>query len=119
MGGASMPGIVNWPYATHQRRSGSQRGGAIPPGVYTIGRPFLTGIHYRARLIPHGSLPNDRGGFQIHGRGEHGSDGCIVPLFSSEHGEYWKAYDRFMADLAKDGGGTLVVIEAQGGGLFA
>jgi hypothetical protein len=45
----------------------------------------------------------DRGGFFIHGRGPHGSDGCIVPLNSAELVDLLRA-------LEKDGGGVLTVL---------
>src|SRR5262245_28880542 len=56
-------------------------GGPIPPGTYKVRTP---GQHphlgLAARLDHPSARPMRRDGFYIHGRGPHGSDGCIVPL---------------------------------------
>jgi hypothetical protein len=51
-----------------------------------------------------GPLPGNRSGFFIHGRGRHGSDGCIVPLDPAQ-------FRSLMDDLTKSNGGTLIVAE--------
>jgi hypothetical protein len=51
-----------------------------------------------------------RDGFYIHGRGPHGSDGCIVPM---------ESFAELMAALTKDRGGVLFVAEGMGGVGFA
>jgi hypothetical protein len=53
-----------------------------------------------------------RDGFYIHGRGPHGSDGCIVPLDKTEFSNLMKA-------LTKSHGGTLVVEETADGTRYA
>lgn len=73
-------------------KSFGQRGGPIPPGVYTVQRseknPTL-GIsnklvsqtaHLKTKTRGY-SFP---GGFYIHGTGRLGSDGCIVPAVPQE-----------------------------------
>jgi hypothetical protein len=128
-GGPTADRLSNNPYLTHvKQKLGITRGGAIPVGTYTIQMPFLVGEHCRAYLRPDKPLPNQRGGFLIHGRGVLGSDGCIVPLFASpslalgsseEKNAYWKSFDEFMEKLRKDGGGRLVVVESETGDRFA
>ena len=82
-------------------------GGPLPIGRYTISaaaqHPHL-GLS--ARLTPttggltFGML--DRSGFLIHGRGSHGSDGCIVPVTAAE-------FQRLMKELKAISGGELTV----------
>src|SRR5437016_5564743 len=121
-GGASMPGLVNSLSATNVSLHGAQRGGPLPVGPYTICVPFPKGKHQRARLTP--KFSTNRFDLEIHGRGEHGSDGCIVPLFGTranatgtpaEKDAYWRAFDQFVDDLKREGGGSLYVLEAMGG----
>ena len=50
-----------------------------------------------------------RDGFYLHGRGRHGSDGCIVPM---------EKFSELMTALEKDRGGVLFVLEAMGGDRF-
>lgn len=70
-----------------------QRGGPLPPGLYlcrylqahtTFGECLRLEMSEGAREIrtPFASAPiaHGRDGFYIHGRGEMGSDGCIVPM---------------------------------------
>jgi hypothetical protein len=75
----------------------AHRGGTLPPGTYRCqylanhhhfhecvrlhALPSATAIHSPFATMP---IVHGRGGFYIHGRGRHGSDGCIVPLL---HGE--------------------------------
>jgi len=76
---------VNNPYATGLKTSGvgakHQHGGPLPVGWYTIARPAQhPHLGRSARLSPKNlKLMMGRDGFYIHGRGPHGSDGCIVP----------------------------------------
>jgi hypothetical protein len=105
-----------YPYLTGQKTTGSgaahQHGGPIPIGKYSISKP----VHHAhlglsAFLVP--AAGNDmlrRGGFFIHGRGSHGSDGCIVPLSS---------FGTLMDALKADPGGTLIVMQTTGGSAFA
>ena len=55
---------------------------------------------------PHNGIMN-RAGFAIHGRGQHGSDGCIVPFNPVD-------FQRLMDALEADGGGVLQVMSAMG-----
>ena len=86
-------------------------GGPIPAGRYRV----FTPSHHRilglsARLDPYddaqASRMYGRDAFYIHGRGPHGSDGCIVLM---EH------FADTMAALTRDRGGELNVLEAMGG----
>ncbi|MGD9509176.1 MAG: hypothetical protein AB7I59_16070 [Geminicoccaceae bacterium] len=70
--------LANNPFSTAVRKTASNPGGAIP-----LAR-FLLQTHETRpnwiRLVP---MANEnlhgRSGFAIHGRGQRGSDGCIVP----------------------------------------
>jgi len=81
--GSKLPGVVEYlrannPYATHVKKTSSVAGGPLPVSTYTLktheSRPNWI------RLLPtdKGAM-HGRTGFAIHGRGPHGSDGCIVP----------------------------------------
>ena len=93
--------------------TGHRHGGPIPPGTYKIGQPFHhPHLGLCAKLTHRHWRPMGRDGFYIHGRGPHGSDGCIVPL---DHGRFLDLMD----GLTKSKGGTVVVIEALDGSRFA
>jgi hypothetical protein len=83
-------------------------GGPIPPGRYTVLPP---GHHAKfglsSKLEPERRLPNDRGGFYIHGQGPHGSDGCIVPGKAD--------FPNLMEKLKASNGGSLYVFQAMEG----
>jgi hypothetical protein len=73
-----------------EKHVGSHRGGPIPKGIYDVGVPkhhnFRTAqspkIVYAAELKPRpGNGMYDRDEFFIHGQGQLGSDGCIVPTY--------------------------------------
>jgi hypothetical protein len=49
-----------------------------------------------------GLYVTDRGGFFIHGRGQHGSDGCIVPM---------EGFDALMSALEKAAPVGLLVVQ--------
>ena len=108
--------LVNNPYATGVKTQGTgaghQHGGPIPLGSYKINPPAQHPHLGRAcRLDPTGANHmHNRGGFFIHGRGRHGSDGCIVPL---DHFQF--LLDR----IATDHGGHLTVLETMSGDRFA
>ena len=105
-----------YPYLTGKKTTGTGvshvHGGPIPPGRYIIHPPSQNPhLGLSAFLEPYGNgQMMDRSGFYIHGRGPHGSDGCIVPL---------ENFKPLMDAIAKDGGGTLFVQEAMGGARFA
>jgi hypothetical protein len=91
VGGAHDPGHIH--------------GGPLPPGKYTICKPARhVNLGLSAELKPFGPLPGGRSDFFIHGRGPHGSDGCIVPLDPGQ-------FRRLMEDLSASQGGTLIVAE--------
>jgi hypothetical protein len=83
--GSKTPGSLNWwlannPLATHvkQAANNANPGGPLPMGVYKV----ILHEHRKnwLRLIPVDQAAMfDRAGMAIHGRGPHGSDGCIVP----------------------------------------
>ncbi|MEP7124796.1 MAG: hypothetical protein ABJE95_27960 [Byssovorax sp.] len=86
-------------------------GGPIPAGRYRV----LPPSHHRklglsARLDPYDDEQArhmyGRDGFYIHGRGPHGSDGCIVPM---------EGFAVLMAALTRDRGGVLLVAAGMGG----
>ena len=79
----------------HRRKAmKSTRGGPLPPGFYIVHKPgnhprlgrsayleqTLASLLQSDLLAPDRYYVTDRGGFFIHGRGAHGSDGCIVPM---------------------------------------
>jgi len=102
---ATDPFAVNNPVTTDQaaQRSKGIRGGPIPPGEYTILVPAKSPAgHVIAALIPR--YKTERSGFQIHGRGPLGSDGCIVPLEAAQ-------FSDLIARLTRDSGGILTVID--------
>jgi hypothetical protein len=95
------------------------RGGPIPPGDYRCvylahhlpfkgpvirlsAEPNARAIHTVFASMP---IVHHRGGFYIHGRGELGSDGCIVPEIPTER-------LRLNNAVKKEHGGTLKVINA-------
>lgn len=102
--GPDEPGTVNNPLKTRQKKKAGVRGGPLPAGEYTISSPFRHGnLGLCAFLEPKDAkMMGDRGGFFIHGRGKHGSDGCIVPLNPLE-------FQNLMSGLTKDKGGSLSV----------
>lgn len=106
---------TNNPYSEGLKTSGRglshQHGGPIPPGRYIIHQPAQHAhLGLAAYLEPAGGNMMGRDGFFIHGRGPHGSDGCVVPLSN---------FSSLMAALTREGGGTLFVMEAMGGARFA
>ena len=110
---------VNNPYDEGLKTTGDAKskghvhGGPIPPGTYSIKKPsHHPHLGLSARLDHPGWRPMGRDGFFIHGRGSHGSDGCIVPLV---HGQFIE----LMNALTKSNGGTLVVAETMDGSRFA
>ncbi len=93
--------------------AGHVHGGPIPPGKYTIRRPgHHPHLGLSAELVHPRFKPMGRDGFYIHGRGPHGSDGCIVPPDLVQ-------FNQLMAALAASNGGTLVVEETMSGHRFA
>ena len=88
-------------------------GGPIPPGRYRIQGPTHNShLGLSAQLVLERGGSTHRSGFYIHGRGPHGSDGCIVPLDS-------KQFQQLMAALKATGGGTLQVAETMGDTRYA
>jgi hypothetical protein len=110
---------VNNPYMEGLKTVGSnsavghRHGGPIPPGRYTIVKPsHHPHLGLSAQLTHPRWRPMGRDGFYIHGRGPHGSDGCIVPL---NHARFVDLMDA----LTKSGGGVLAVQETMDGVRFA
>lgn len=75
--GAVNPILANNPYLTNVGLTKEHPGGTLPLGLYRLHthehKPNIL------RLIPITAKMHGRGGFEIHGRGKRGSDGCIVP----------------------------------------
>lgn len=92
-----------------------EHGGPIPTGRYRILPPSRhPHLGLSCRLDPYDAEQTrhmaGRDGFYIHGRGPHGSDGCIVPL---------EDFQALMTALEKDRGGVLFVLETMDGSRFA
>lgn len=109
---------MNNPYMEGLKTVGNGKhhvhGGPIPPGSYDIETPSHhphLGLSARLDSLS-GKPPMGRDGFFIHGRGPHGSDGCIVPLDPHE-------FTRLMDALTITHGGRLVVAETMDGSRFA
>ncbi len=107
--------VVNNPYMTglaeRDTKSGHRHGGPIPAGLTTIAgpRPTTKGKGRWATLVPDPrNAMMHRSGFAIHGRGKHGSDGCIVPTNPAD-------FQRLMDALEVDGGGDLYVLTTMSG----
>jgi hypothetical protein len=110
---------VNNPYMEALKTKGKPHsqghvhGGPLPPGIYVVHTPaHHPHLGLSARLDHPRFRPMGRDGFYIHGRGPHGSDGCIVPLDKTEFSNLMKA-------LTKSHGGTLVVEETADGTRYA
>ena len=108
---------MNNPYMYGLKTTGTgsqhQHGGPIPLGSYKISPPaHHPHLGLSAQLNPERPLPNNRGGFFIHNRGPHGSDGCIVPTDPGK-------FHQLMHGLTATHGGTLVVLETMDGTRFA
>jgi hypothetical protein len=73
--------IMNNPFLTGVKLDENNKnsmGGPLPMGYYIL-QPHEYKINW-IRLNPcSGNFMNKRNGFAIHGRGQRGSDGCIVP----------------------------------------
>jgi hypothetical protein len=93
--------VLTW-VPTSDEGKKHQHGGPLPVGTYTIERPARNGhLGQSAKLDPaEGNWMLGRSDFFIHGRGPHGSDGCIVPS---------DKFQDLMDALTDSGGGTLVV----------
>lgn len=76
--GVVNPFLANNPFATRVKKTST-----VPGGPLIMGKYFLKTHETRSnwiRLIPfEDNEMGDRDGFAIHGRGNRGSDGCIVP----------------------------------------
>ena len=82
---------VSWDPATRPDSRTGRRGGPIPSGWYRVEEPKHNVFYesdgtkehvYSSALIPYsgpGGPVINRRGFYIHGQGQKGSDGCIVP----------------------------------------
>ena len=109
---------MNNPYMEGLKTVGSGKshvhGGPIPPGSYNVQTPAKhshLGLSARLDSLT-GKAPMGRDGFYIHGRGPHGSDGCIVPLDPHQ-------FTQLMQDLSTTHGGRLVVVETMDGTRYA
>lgn len=70
--------LANNPYSTVVKKKGDRPGGTIPLARYEL-RTHESRENW-IRLVPlKGENLHGRSGFAIHGRGQRGSDGCIVP----------------------------------------
>lgn len=99
--------------------AGGVHGGPLPPGLYIC--RYVAHHHHFGECIFLMQTPtalftvdakaeirfHDRGGFFIHGRGAHGSDGCIVPESQSER-------TRLNRAIRDEAGMVLLKVEEQG-----
>lgn len=109
---------MNNPYMEGLKTIGNGKqhthGGPIPPDSYIVDTPSHhphLGLSARLESVS-GKKPMGRDGFYIHGRGPHGSDGCIVPLDPNQ-------FKNLMDGLTTTGGGRLIVAETMDGSRFA
>lgn len=79
LAGAANPFIANNPFATRIKLSPSVPGGPLPLCRFTL-QIHETRQNWIRLLPAPGQNLGGRSGFAIHGRGERGSDGCIVPM---------------------------------------
>ena len=114
------PGVAtNDPYMEGLKTKGQAHsvghvhGGPIPPGAYAIHPPARhPHLGLSAQLTHPRWRPMGRDGFFIHGRGPHGSDGCIVPTDPTK-------FQTLMTALSEAHGGTLTVEESMDGTRYA
>ena len=120
-GSTQNPGTdtINNPYMEGLKTSGGANssfhvhGGPLPPGKYIVHTPAQhPHLGLSAELEHPNFKPMGRDGFYIHGRGPHGSDGCIVPLDKVK-------FNDLMAALCQSQGGTLFVEETNDGTRYA
>ena len=84
--GSKVEGAVNWhlqnnPLATHvggKRSDGTHNFGPIPIGRYTL-QIHETRPNWVRLVADKTNVMHERAGFAIHGQGQTGSHGCIVP----------------------------------------
>lgn len=83
-------------------------GGPLPPGKYkmvhlkshkTFGECIYLKPVLIEEMIPGITTFKKRNGFFIHGRGDRGSDGCIVPYDPSQRKQLNKAVEASLADI--------------------
>ena len=99
--------VANNPYRTDQKLNKRKRivGGPLPCGLYQMEAETKKKFA-RIKLIPASSnlmTGREPYTFAIHGRGQRGSDGCIVPLVYPELVNLRNA-------VQQNGGGTLEVV---------
>ena len=105
MEGLKTSGAANSPFHIH--------GGPLPPGKYVVHTPAQHPHLGLSAELEHPDFdPMGRDGFYIHGRGPHGSDGCIVPLDKGK-------FNDLMEALKQSQGGTLFVEETNDGTRYA
>jgi hypothetical protein len=117
---------VNNPYNTGLETRGRPgdpnhvHGGPIPPGRYKIRTPAVDKhVGLSARLDPENKpKKHARGGFLIHNRGPHGSDGCIVPAERNDSVRK-SQFNKLITGLSVSRGGSLIVAESMSGDRFA
>jgi hypothetical protein len=88
-----------------------QHGGPLPPGVYKVHPPIDSQKLGRCALLEP-QFPTRRTGLYLHGPGQQGSQGCLVPHEKT-------GFSRLIDALDNDGGGRLLVFEGIGGDRFA
>ena len=76
--GVVHPMLANNPFLTSVKLGADNPGGALPIGVYQLKTHESRKNWLRLNPMP-GNAMHGRAGFAIHGRGNRGSDGCIVP----------------------------------------
>lgn len=107
--GAADPFVTNNVFLMSRKTDHAKgtHGGPLPIGEYAVAAPARhPHLGLAAKLTPTGKGLTfgmfGRDGFYIHGRGPHGSDGCIVPERNAD-------FHALMRVLAESGGGTITV----------
>jgi hypothetical protein len=76
--GVVHPMLANNPFATGVKLTKDNPGGTLPLGTYALKTHESRKNWIRLNPVS-GTNMKGRAGFAIHGRGQRGSDGCIVP----------------------------------------
>ena len=101
--GSKMKGVVNPLLANNPYATGVKKKGTTPGGPTIMGKYHLKTHESKQkwiRLVPFAeNVMHGRAGFAIHGRGNRGSDGCIVPALRGERLRLNKAVHDFQGTV--------------------
>ena len=112
------PMLANNPFSTGVKLTKDNPGGTLPLGTYEL-KTHESRKNW-IRLNPTaGTSMKGRAGFAIHGRGQRGSDGCIVPASSTERTRLNKAVRDFDGKVILEVTHVSYMLPAEVGGQFA